>query len=49
MAAQPIARIGVPDEVAKMVLFIAADATYSTGCEFVLDGGQLSGLNLQVD
>ncbi|MEU0582858.1 SDR family oxidoreductase [Streptomyces sp. NPDC006132] len=42
-AGQPIPRFGQPDEVARMVLFIVTDATYSTGCEFVLDGGILAG------
>ena len=35
----PIPRFGRVDEVARMMLFIAADATYSTGAEFVIDGG----------
>jgi 3alpha(or 20beta)-hydroxysteroid dehydrogenase len=39
----PLARAGQPEEVAKMMLFIAADATYSTGAEFQIDGGQMSG------
>ncbi|MGW5052640.1 SDR family NAD(P)-dependent oxidoreductase [Actinokineospora sp. NPDC004072] len=38
-AGQPIARLGEPAEVARMVLFIATEATYSTGSEFVVDGG----------
>ncbi|MEU6911705.1 SDR family oxidoreductase [Streptomyces olindensis] len=42
-AGQPIPRFGEPEEVARMVLFIVADATFSTGCEFVLDGGVLAG------
>jgi 3alpha(or 20beta)-hydroxysteroid dehydrogenase len=42
-ATQPIARFGEPEEVTKMVLFLAADATYSTGSEFVVDGGALLG------
>lgn len=42
-AAQPIARFGEPDEVARMVLFVVADATYSTGTEFVVDGGATVG------
>jgi 3alpha(or 20beta)-hydroxysteroid dehydrogenase len=41
---QPIARFGTPDEVARMVLFIAAEATYSTGSEFVVDGGLVTGM-----
>lgn len=40
---QPIPRFGEPEEVARMVLFIVADATFSTGAEFVLDGGTLAG------
>ena len=39
----PIPRVGHVDEVAKMMLFIAADATYSTGAEFVIDGGITAG------
>jgi 3alpha(or 20beta)-hydroxysteroid dehydrogenase len=42
-AGQPIARFGEPDEVARMVVFIAADATFSTGSEFVVDGGTTVG------
>jgi 3alpha(or 20beta)-hydroxysteroid dehydrogenase len=42
-AGQPIARFGTPEEVAKLALFIAADATYSTGSEFVIDGGATTG------
>ena len=29
---QPIKRFGQPDEVTKLMMFMAADATYSTGC-----------------
>ncbi len=39
----PIPRVGHVAEVAKMMLFIAADATYSTGAEFVIDGGVTAG------
>lgn len=42
-ASQPIKRYGEPEEVTKMVMFLAADATYSTGSEFVVDGGALLG------
>ncbi|MCF8530967.1 MAG: SDR family oxidoreductase [Candidatus Nanopelagicales bacterium] len=40
---RPIPRIGQPAEVAAMVLFLVADATFSTGTEFVLDGGATIG------
>lgn len=42
-ASQPIPRFGTPQEVARMTLFLAADATYSTGSEFVIDGGATTG------
>ncbi len=42
----PISRMGRADEVAKMMLFIAADATYSTGSEFIIDGGLTAASNL---
>lgn len=48
-AAQPIPRFGEPDEVAKMALFVVADATYSTGVEFVVDGGATVGSMLVAD
>jgi 3alpha(or 20beta)-hydroxysteroid dehydrogenase len=40
---QPIPRFGEPEEVARMVLFVVTEATFSTGSEFVLDGGVLAG------
>lgn len=42
-ASQPIPRFGEPEEVSKLVLFLAADATYTTGAEFIIDGGTLLG------
>jgi 3alpha(or 20beta)-hydroxysteroid dehydrogenase len=42
-AAQPIKRIGEPAEVTQMLLFLLADATYSTGHEFIIDGGAVIG------
>jgi 3alpha(or 20beta)-hydroxysteroid dehydrogenase len=42
-AAQPIKRIGEPAEVTSMLLFLLADATYSTGHEFTVDGGAVIG------
>ncbi|BAP84874.1 short chain dehydrogenase [Paucilactobacillus hokkaidonensis JCM 18461] len=36
----PLQRIAKPNEVSKMVLFLASDdSSYSTGSEFVIDGG----------
>lgn len=40
---RPIPRIGQPAEVAAMILFLVSDATFSTGTEFVLDGGATAG------
>lgn len=45
-AGQPIPRFGKPEEVASMVLFLTIDATYSTGTEFVLDGGATIGISV---
>jgi len=40
----PLGRIGEPKEVADLVVFLASDASaFSTGSEFVLDGGQTAG------
>ncbi len=47
-ARQPIKRIGEPDEIAKLVLYLVADATYSTGTEFIADGGATVGQVLNV-
>ena len=38
-ATKPIPRIGEPEEVAKLILYLVADATYSTGIDFIADGG----------
>jgi NAD(P)-dependent dehydrogenase (short-subunit alcohol dehydrogenase family) len=37
--ANPMKRFGTPEEVAKAVLFLAFDATYTTGLELPVDGG----------
>ncbi|WP_040797188.1 SDR family NAD(P)-dependent oxidoreductase [Nocardia higoensis] len=42
-AAQPLPRFGEPAEVAAMVTFIVTEAGFSTGSEFVLDGGATAG------
>ncbi|HET7058432.1 MAG TPA: SDR family NAD(P)-dependent oxidoreductase [Nitrospiraceae bacterium] len=40
LAAYPIRRVGTPDEVAKMVLYLASDeASWVTGSSFMIDGG----------
>lgn len=40
----PIPRIGRPQEVAEMVLFLASEqSSYCTGAEFIIDGGMLAG------
>jgi 3alpha(or 20beta)-hydroxysteroid dehydrogenase len=41
---QPIPRMGTPDEVASLALFLASDeSAYCTGAEFVIDGGHIAG------
>jgi len=42
-ATHPIPRYGTPEEVAKLFLFLFADATFSTGSEFLVDGGAVLG------
>lgn len=41
--AQPIPRFGEAEEVAKMARFLFTEASYSTGSEFVIDGGAVTG------
>ncbi|MDV3123528.1 SDR family oxidoreductase [Mycobacterium sp. 21AC1] len=38
-ATNPMQRLGNPEEVAKAVIFLAFDATYTTGTELLVDGG----------
>ncbi|MEV6618478.1 SDR family oxidoreductase [Streptomyces sp. NPDC051051] len=39
VAENPMRRFGTPEEVARAMAFLAFDATYTTGTEFVVDGG----------
>ena len=40
----PLRRFGTPDEVAQLVVYLASDeSAYTTGAEFVIDGGILAG------
>jgi NAD(P)-dependent dehydrogenase (short-subunit alcohol dehydrogenase family) len=35
----PMARFGTSEEIAKAVLFLGFDATFTTGAELPVDGG----------
>ncbi|WP_180899540.1 SDR family oxidoreductase [Martelella soudanensis] len=41
--AQPLPRFGEPEEVARLVRFLLTEATFSTGTEFIIDGGATVG------
>lgn len=44
MERQPIPRMGTPEEVAFLALYLASDeSSYCTGAQFVIDGGHLAG------
>ncbi|MBF6323289.1 SDR family oxidoreductase [Nocardia cyriacigeorgica] len=45
-AGQPLPRFGEPEEVAAMIAFVVTEATFSTGSEFVIDGGATAGMAL---
>lgn len=41
----PMERLGRPEEICKLVMFLAgADSSFSTGAEFVADGGETCGM-----
>jgi 3alpha(or 20beta)-hydroxysteroid dehydrogenase len=43
----PAQRVGAPDDVASLALFLASDeSSFCTGAEFVVDGGHHAGLGL---
>ncbi|OZC59757.1 3-alpha-hydroxysteroid dehydrogenase [Rhodococcus sp. 06-621-2] len=44
----PIRRVGTVEEVADLVLYLVAEATYSTGSEFSIDGGIRAGIKAGV-
>lgn len=46
VAGQPLRRFGEPEEVAETVRFVATTATYTTGAEFLVDGGTMAGVML---
>jgi 3alpha(or 20beta)-hydroxysteroid dehydrogenase len=40
----PLGRVGQPEEVSDLVLFLASDeSSYSTGAEFLVEGGRVAG------
>jgi 3alpha(or 20beta)-hydroxysteroid dehydrogenase len=43
----PLGRIGRPEEVARLALFLTSDdSSYITGQPFVIDGGWLAGVSV---
>jgi len=44
----PVGRIGQPEEMANLAVYLASDdSSYSTGSEFVADGGLTAGFALE--
>jgi 3alpha(or 20beta)-hydroxysteroid dehydrogenase len=47
MSKVPLGRIGTPEDIARVALFLAGDdSAYCTGAELTVDGGLLAGPNL---
>lgn len=47
-AAHPLGRIGTPEEVAELAVFLASDkAGFCTGGDYLVDGGLLAGIGVQ--
>lgn len=45
----PLPRVGLPIEIANMSLYLASDdSSYSTGSEFIVDGGWNAGMRLDL-
>ena len=41
----PLGRVGQPVEIAHLAAYLASDdSSYSTGAEFIADGGMLAGV-----
>ncbi len=41
----PLGRVGQPEEIARLAVYLASDeSSYSTGAEFIADGGMLAGV-----
>ena len=45
-ALNPVQRIGDPAEAGRLIRYLVLDATYSTGSEFFIDGGAMTGMSL---
>jgi NAD(P)-dependent dehydrogenase (short-subunit alcohol dehydrogenase family) len=46
--AHPLNRIGTPEEVAELALFLASDkAAFCTGADYRIDGGLTAGISVK--